>query len=354
MCSLHLHFVRDKNVTKYTIDVGSFTAKIFEQRENIVETTGNKTGFNKEDTVYSPQVAISVDQQSHDGSKEGLAIISVSDAISTESTPCIESEDSSKEIQGKLEGTSYVELNSPQQLEYGDNYMDAEESDKHDTSRKDLHTLQLNADIVDKNTILWDHCYVDRQIVTEVKSKKKIQRDEPVLNKTKVPCDVCGRMYKKRDLKQHKRIHAEKKEFTCEICQMVFRTASCLYGHRLHHNTEKGHICQYCGKQFNNMPNLRQHIRSHTSERTLQCPLCPKMFRSNYVLKDHISRHSGEKPYICSVCNRSFKKAQELKRHTMTFHSEAREHVCNICQRRFKSKSNRVKHEKTHDKKGKS
>jgi hypothetical protein len=37
-------------------------------------------------------------------------------------------------------------------------------------------------------SILFNFCvgYVDRQIGTEVKSKKKIQRDEPVLNKTKV------------------------------------------------------------------------------------------------------------------------------------------------------------------------
>ncbi|KAL4222429.1 hypothetical protein ACF0H5_018468 [Mactra antiquata] len=164
----------------------------------------------------------------------------------------------------------------------------------------------------------------------------------------KVPCDICGHMFKKRNLKRHRESHTELKLYACDYCNKGFKTRSQLYNHKLHHNTEKSHTCHVCGKSFNNGPNLRQHIKTHTRERTLKCPVCSKLFTSNYILKDHLLRHSDDKPYHCSLCEQSFRKQQEVKRH-MIKHSDSRDHPCTFCNKLFKTKSNRLKHEKLHN-----
>ncbi|XP_053373403.1 zinc finger and BTB domain-containing protein 24-like isoform X2 [Mercenaria mercenaria] len=322
VCSLHIHFIKDKNVqivSKQYIEIGEANSEITERCLDLHKVDGSTDDDNSfvPDTVSPLEYRDELEKTS-------------------KNTRVVNPEEISRSV-SSIKDHLYID-NVDQQAKHDADDETISEGNEWPASAEG----QCNE----------ESSYKDSRTTKKMKDTEGLKRGKLLSSNIKVPCDICGHVFKKRNLKRHMQSHATTKEFTCEICQKVFRTESSLHGHQLHHRTKKDLICHFCGKQFNNGPNLRQHIKSHTRERTLKCPLCPKMFGSNYVLKDHVSRHSGEKPHTCTICNRSFRKPQEVKRH-MTFHSDARDHMCRICEKRFKSKSNLVKHEKIHDRKKK-
>ncbi|TNN06793.1 Zinc finger protein isoform 1 [Schistosoma japonicum] len=93
-----------------------------------------------------------------------------------------------------------------------------------------------------------------------------------------------------------KSVHAEKKDFHCNLCQ----------------------------KQFTEKKNLQMHINAlHKGLRPHQCDDCLKEFaRKCDLLRHSNSVHRDSKPYMCPLCNKGFPQKWYFERHVSSVHKK--------------------------------
>ncbi|XP_070200820.1 uncharacterized protein [Littorina saxatilis] len=111
---------------------------------------------------------------------------------------------------------------------------------------------------------------------------------------TAYTCDLCGKeLYTKFQLKDHKRTHAEKTPFVCELCGAGFQSRSNLHSHVLHrHKEEKKHSCNGCDRTFKTRTQLAVHERTHTGVRPFSCPQCTYRSTTRGNMRLHlVNRH---------------------------------------------------------------
>lgn len=77
--------------------------------------------------------------------------------------------------------------------------------------------------------------------------------------------------------------------------------------------------CSICGKIFRK-PSLRCHLRQHTNERNFKCDICAATFARRSNLNYHVSKVHTKKVlqssgsndegrlYVCSICSKEFRK----------------------------------------------
>jgi C2H2-type zinc finger/Zinc finger, C2H2 type len=114
----------------------------------------------------------------------------------------------------------------------------------------------------------------------------------------KIPCVVCGAMYKKKTMRSH-----------------------CLAAHTVYTTTENVFGCPLCPIKYKNEKQVKQHIRlSHNNERNHACPECPLKFGTPNRLKRHSYTHTGERPFKCELCEKGFSEKYKLQEHIMRGH----------------------------------
>lgn len=171
-------------------------------------------------------------------------------------------------------------------------------------------------------------------------------------------CNKCGEKFKGQNtLRSHKtRIHAVKREFSCEMCRRRFKSESRLEAHVAGHEPSAARRLAYCAPcrvQYKNIYVYRNHLRNsanHT-ERAYPCPECDKKFASKvYWTKHYNFYHLHKSQYKCDVCNKLFISACRLKNHNQKYHGllRTRDHACNVCGKKFYTVSTLRAHILTH------
>ena len=138
--------------------------------------------------------------------------------------------------------------------------------------------------------------------------------------KNKHQCKLCGEKHI-LDIKKHKLIHEEDKNFMCEDCGSKWSTKSDLMYHA---------------------------ARVHSKEGKFKCSTCGKQFGKEYQLSRHMQGHSEEKPFKCDICDKSFRRKGDLLFHIQCIHTKKmvrrENHECNVCKKSFVQKSAYTKH----------
>ncbi|XP_041968481.1 zinc finger protein 454-like [Aricia agestis] len=155
------------------------------------------------------------------------------------------------------------------------------------------------------------------------------------------------------------------KDFTCKMCQRVFKKQCLIYQHyvKVHLKIRPGfrgcnlcdvrvlsHLrpthmeeahgilrptCNICEKKFDYQFLLLKHQRSyHMGELNFECQICSKKFEAKKGLKKHLLIHQNERPFQCTFCEKTFKLGYHLARHTR-IHLNDKRFECTVCGERF-------------------
>ncbi|CAL1540371.1 unnamed protein product [Lymnaea stagnalis] len=154
------------------------------------------------------------------------------------------------------------------------------------------------------------------------------------------------------DLGRHMRkVHKEKKPYTCSVCNTSFEIELSLQIHALMHSGAKrpaskwkkkkklNYVCPLCSMLFSTVKKLCSHAESehklptiHTCDTCKFACLSKSELSEHNITLDHVKRAS--KISVCPVCNVATLK---MTAHLAKMHPEHRPHICHICS--FKSKS---------------
>ncbi|XP_034287711.1 zinc finger protein 692 isoform X2 [Pantherophis guttatus] len=103
----------------------------------------------------------------------------------------------------------------------------------------------------------------------------------------------CGKSFNfKKHLKEHEKLHSDKRDYICEFCARSFRTSSNLIIHRRIHTGEKPLQCEICGFTCRQKASLNWHMKKHDADSFYQfsCDLCGKKFEK----KDNVTAHKSK------------------------------------------------------------
>ena len=155
---------------------------------------------------------------------------------------------------------------------------------------------------------------------SELKTHKLIHKNEKQFK-----CNECNKeLSQKRGLQLHKTIHSNQRKYKCNECNKRLTQSSSLKTHRLIDLNKREFVCDWseCGKRYKTKASLTNHKRFvHLNERKYLCNECQNRFCSKNHLKIHKRIHSGEKPFVCdhkNCCKRFTQKSnllKHLKRH---------------------------------------
>ncbi|XP_014790730.1 zinc finger protein ZFP2 [Octopus bimaculoides] len=139
----------------------------------------------------------------------------------------------------------------------------------------------------------------------------------------KPTCDLCGKMFSRRDnMERHRIRHLRREVFKCETCGRDFSQKSYLKLHRRLHTGEKPFGCNLCGRAFSRNDHLVIHIRGHQGIKMFNCQICHKAFARRSYLTVHQRIHTNTRPYKCHVCGCAFYRGDHLVRHQTKQHGE--------------------------------
>ncbi|XP_067635466.1 uncharacterized protein [Eurosta solidaginis] len=199
------------------------------------------------------------------------------------------------------------------------------------------------------------------------------------------PCDICGKIVRKAELRQHKRIHSGEKPHKCDICEKRFYRKSYLKTHLRTHTGEKPFKCKYCGHVFATRTGMLNHLRIHMGDNIYICEFCPLAFATASVRRLHSAAHIDDDPetrernmkalieketklktqqldmetaehkiyngsikgYECDVCRKSFRVTSSLTLHEF-IHRGERPHKCKFCELRFTQAPHLQRHMRIH------
>nr|XP_032526293.1 gastrula zinc finger protein XlCGF8.2DB-like [Danaus plexippus plexippus] len=150
-------------------------------------------------------------------------------------------------------------------------------------------------------------------------------------------CTICQHVFKKRqNFSQHyKHVHLKQrpKLRSCHMCDVKVPAYM-----RAFHMEEHGlpaPSCGACGKKFSYPFQVLQHQKYyHMGERKFACEFCDLRFRSRYGLTKHTIKHTGERSFKCDFCDKGFKWKNNLRIHLM-MHLNDKRHVCTVCEEAF-------------------
>ncbi|XP_072014042.1 zinc finger protein 532-like [Amphiura filiformis] len=151
-------------------------------------------------------------------------------------------------------------------------------------------------------------------------------------------CDLdgCNKHFKTpTDFRKHKLYHKDdKRQHTCHICGVSFRTTSTLTRHvnGVHFKNNRPYKCTYCDSRFlwKGMQQRHEKLR-HLNERRFVCEVCGKSFKEKTQLVTHNYSHTGERPFACHLCEYRCVRRDYLTNH-MRLHTGKRPYRCELCE----------------------
>lgn len=91
------------------------------------------------------------------------------------------------------------------------------------------------------------------------------------------------------------------------------------YHYAVKHKSEEV-PCDICGKRLKHRNLLQAHIRKAHNSR-YECSQCGKFLQSKYALETHMRIHTNEKPFGCELCGERFRIKVLMKRHLANVHN---------------------------------
>ncbi|CRK95900.1 CLUMA_CG009346, isoform A [Clunio marinus] len=178
------------------------------------------------------------------------------------------------------------------------------------------------------------------------KTEKSLKNHK--LRPCRLPCEVCGKILLKENLKHHiNRVHYNIKPYQCDICGLKTSRKTHLANHVNTHNdfrTKKFH-CQICESSFFDKGSLQFHILNvHEKPKHLTCSLCRRTFATEEGLKNHkLQPHRLNHKVSCKLCGKMISKVN-LQIHLRRMHSSIRRYQCDICEKKFCTKADLAHH----------
>ena len=114
----------------------------------------------------------------------------------------------------------------------------------------------------------------------------------------------------------------------CDICGMVFGSATALKEHYSAHTVddprvhEKSHACEVCGTDFTQKSDLKEHMQVHAKQKNYECEICKKQFGLLSSVRRHMDTHISLKSPSCKICGEKFKSKKDVRVHMQKVHSE--------------------------------
>ncbi|XP_039944717.1 zinc finger protein 692-like isoform X2 [Hirundo rustica] len=136
----------------------------------------------------------------------------------------------------------------------------------------------------------------------------------------------CGKIFSNRQYLNHhqKYQHVHQKTFTCSepTCRKSFNFKKHLKEHEKLHSDKRDYICEFCARSFRTSSNLIIHRRIHTGEKPLQCEICGFTCRQKASLNWHMRKHDADSFYQfpCDVCGKRFEKRDNVTAHKSKSH----------------------------------
>ena len=199
-------------------------------------------------------------------------------------------------------------------------------------------------------THLCDHCNKVFPTKSSVLRHKEMQG--------RFSCQICNLNFRtEKAYKQHQQIHLGLRNHCCPICKKGFMKSHHLAEHMKRHSEGKN-PCRLCGKKYVFLTDLRKHMKlSHFSPKLETCTQCNKKFLGERMLRQHVLLHHQapvEKQYICYDCNLQFSGRKGLTSHMNNKHREKLsvkerwKFQCKTCNRMFRSAKALEVHGKVH------
>lgn len=174
--------------------------------------------------------------------------------------------------------------------------------------------------------------------------------------KSRVTCQVCHMVFKRRLLKiRHMKTHTVA-DLNCLICNRTFPSRYSWSQHQLFHMGLVMFECKECGRRFQRKSELVVHSRTHTGERPYRCASCNNGFTTRQALKRHLVTHMDGQEVDCDICQKTYKNVVCLNKHKIKAHSKKkgktkvrRDFMCSTCNEVFPSEKKLAWHQETHE-----
>jgi KRAB domain-containing zinc finger protein len=138
------------------------------------------------------------------------------------------------------------------------------------------------------------------------------------------------------------------KVFTCEHCNIDFRTQVLLTSHTRNLHQSRMFICDQCGHSAASKGALAVHNIVHQTERNFQCSSCSFAFKDRRGLETHKLSHQP-KCYECHLCGKFYRSLNTIKIHMKLCHIQPDNgYKCSICTKSFVDEVDRDRHVVTH------
>lgn len=177
----------------------------------------------------------------------------------------------------------------------------------------------------------------DHHFIYHTKPKKR--------TKTVLPCDYCGKLFQKNQLRSHIcRTHIVKK-FKCNICDKAYATLGLLATHKNVAHTQSG-PCPKCGKVLTKR-GLEEHVKmcgKDIEDILVQCELCPMKLKSyKKYLRHKLVVHERKANFTCRYCSKEFFRKDTHREHE-AMHRGDQNKVCEWCGKKFTYNTNYYTH----------
>eukprot|EP00088_Acartia_fossae_P005931 TRINITY_DN12687_c0_g1_i6.p1 TRINITY_DN12687_c0_g1~~TRINITY_DN12687_c0_g1_i6.p1 ORF type:complete len:580 (-),score=68.93 TRINITY_DN12687_c0_g1_i6:113-1852(-) len=168
------------------------------------------------------------------------------------------------------------------------------------------------------------------------RSEENLAKHKDTFVHDKFSCDECGkRFYHKTFYERHLMSHSTEKPFSCELCGLTFKSEKCVKVHKSNVHEESTPVsCEVCGKVIKQKKYLRYHMMVHSDERPYSCEICGQTFRQPHGLKKHRMTHTDERPMHCDICGKSYRDKQTFDKHKI-IHNKDEYFRCEVCTRSF-------------------
>lgn len=176
---------------------------------------------------------------------------------------------------------------------------------------------------------------------TKRKLKRETEEDISVLESmdnvektedSKYRCKLCH--YSHLDsfmIRQHMRLHKEKKPFECSLCEFVAVSSEDLQDHMIKHCKVRTYQCKLCSSAFNYKSQLRAHMRAHNDKDIFVCDDCDYESNNPVAYRNHVRGHAEKRLYKCEVCENRFVSKHDLRTHKKLLCGKNRSFSCDEC-----------------------